>query len=145
MATNISTPAVPGYRFDTPPDIRDLATRERLSQSAVDGFFAIMERWRIPQTIQTELLGGISRSKLNTMKTSAGTLSIDQLFRVSYIVGIYKALHILLNDELADQWMTRPNDDFLFQGDAPLNLVLSRGLIGLATVRNLLDAARGGK
>jgi hypothetical protein len=39
---------------------------------------------------------------------AARTLRQDKLTRISYIVGIYKALHSLLPDDLADRWVTQP-------------------------------------
>lgn len=39
---------VPGYQFEANPDLSRLETRERLSQSAADGFFAILEKWSVP-------------------------------------------------------------------------------------------------
>lgn len=135
----------PGYSFEAKPDLSDVHTRERLSQSAVDGFFAIMDRWRIPQHQQGELLGGLSRSMLHRMKTGAGIRTQDELTRISYIVGIYKALHILLDDDLADSWMTRPNSGPLFRGHTPLHYTIRLGIPGLENVRGLLDAARGGQ
>jgi hypothetical protein len=37
----------PGYQFDTTPDLSHLGTRERLSQSAIDGFFAMLAKWEV--------------------------------------------------------------------------------------------------
>jgi hypothetical protein len=34
--------APPGYEFEVTPDLSRIETRERLSQSAMDGFFAIL-------------------------------------------------------------------------------------------------------
>lgn len=137
--------AAAGYQFETVPDLSLLETRERLSQSAVDGLFRIAEKWRVPLETVGQLLGGIPRSSVYKLRTAAGTLRQDELTRISYIVGIYKALHILLPEELADRWMTRPNDAFLFGGQAPLEYVLRAGIPGLQQVRGYLDAARGGR
>jgi uncharacterized protein (DUF2384 family) len=136
---------VPGYQFEATPDLSRLETRERLSQSAIDGFFAIMEKWRVSVDKARDLLGGMPRSSLYKLKTAAGILRQDELTRISYLVGIYKALHILLPDDLADRWMTQPNDDPLFAGRTPLAYVLQEGIPGLHQVRSLLDAARGGQ
>jgi uncharacterized protein (DUF2384 family) len=139
------TYAAPGYQFEVMPDLSRLETRERLSQSAIDGLFAIADKWQLSMERAGELLGGMPRSTVYKLKTAAGTLSQDQLTRVSYIVGVYKALHILLPDEPADQWMTRPNDNFLFGGQTPLDFVVRAGIPGLQQLRSLLDAARGGR
>ena len=60
MAT-FPTYAAPGYQFDATTDLSRLETRERLSQSAIDGFFAIMDKWQIPIKRAGELLGGMPR------------------------------------------------------------------------------------
>jgi uncharacterized protein (DUF2384 family) len=135
----------PGYQFEATPDLSRLETRERLSHSAIDGFFAITDKWRIPKDQVGELLGGMPRSSVYKLKTAPGTLRQDELTRISYLVGIYKALHILLPEKLADQWMTRPNDNPLFRGQAPLDFVVRAGIPGLQQVRSLVDAARGGQ
>ncbi|MGC1295004.1 MAG: Y4oB family protein [Alloacidobacterium sp.] len=139
------TYAAPGYQFEVMPDLSRLETRERLSQSAVDGLFAIVDKWQISTERAGELLGGMPRSTVYKLKTAAGTLSQDELTRISYIVGIFKALHILLPDAAADQWMTRPNDNFLFGGQTPLEFAVKAGIPGLQQVRSLLDAAQGGR
>jgi hypothetical protein len=143
MAT-FPTYAAPGYQFDVTPDLSRLETRERLSQSAVDGFFAIMDKWQISIERAGELLGGMPRSTVYKLKSAAGTLRQDELTRISYIVGIYKALHILLPDDLADQWVTQPNDNPLFRGQTPVDFMVRAGIPGLQQVRSLVDAERGG-
>lgn len=136
--------AIPGYKFDNLPDLSSLQTRERLSQSAVDGFFAITEKWGLTADQQGNLLGGIPRSSIYRLKSAAGTRSQDELTRISYLVGIFKALHVLLPDEPADKWISRPNDNILFRGQTPLDYIVRAGIPGLQQVRSLLDAARGG-
>ncbi len=137
--------AVPGYQFEATPDLSRLETRERLSQSAVDGFFTITDKWRVPVETAGDLLGGMARSSVYKLKTAAGTLRQDELTRVSYIVGIYKALHILLPEELANQWVSQANTNILFGGQSPLEYMVKAGIPGLHQVRSLLDAARGGR
>ena len=110
----------------------------------MDGLFAIVDKWRLPMERVGDLLGGMPRSTLYKLKTAAGTLKQDELTRISYAVGIYKALHILLPAEHADRWMTQPNDNFLFGGQPPLDYAIRNGIPGLQQIRSLLDAARGG-
>ncbi len=142
--TTFPSYAVPGYQFDTVPDFSRLETRERLSQPAVDGFFAIMNKWGVPLETAGELLGGMPRSSVYKLKTAAGTLRQDELTRISYLVGIYKALQILLPEEWADKWTKLPNDNLLFHGQTPLEYMVRTGIPGLQQVRSLLDSARGG-
>ncbi|HTD54309.1 MAG TPA: hypothetical protein VK670_02930, partial [Silvibacterium sp.] len=60
--------AAPGYQFETVPDLSRLETRERLSQSAADGFFAIMDKWHISVERAGELLGGMPRSTVYKLR-----------------------------------------------------------------------------
>jgi hypothetical protein len=71
--------APPGYKFEVTADLSRIETRERLSQPAMDGFFAIVEKWEIPMDVAAELLGGVPRSTLYKGKTAAGTLSLDRI------------------------------------------------------------------
>jgi len=135
---------VPGYGFDTTTDLSHFGTRERLSQSAADGLFAILDKWGVSIEKGGDLLGGRARSSMYKLKTAAGVLTQDELTRVSFLVGIYKALQILLPEELANLWVTQPNDDVLFSGRTPLDFLVREGIPGMQQVRNLLDAARGG-
>jgi Protein of unknown function (DUF2384) len=136
--------AAAGYQPDAVPDLSRLETRERLSQPALEGFFAIVDKWEIPIERAGDLLGGMPRSTIYKLKSTAGTLRQDELTRISYIVGIYKALHILLPDDLADRWITQPNDNPLFRGQPPVDYMVRAGIPGLQQVRSLLDAERRG-
>jgi uncharacterized protein (DUF2384 family) len=138
------TQAAPGYQVEAAPDLSQLEARERLSQSAIDGFLAIMDRWNINMDTAGELLGGVPRSTVYRFRTAAGTLRQDELTRISYVVGIYRALHILLPQTMADQWMIRPNDNPLLHGVTPLVYALRAGIPGLHQIRGLLDASLGG-
>lgn len=134
--------AAPGYQFISSPDISRLETRERLSHSAIEGFFAVTDQWNLSMAQKVLLLGdNMPRSSAYKLRTIPRTLSFDVLTRISYVVGIYKALHILLPEEYADKWMTRPNDNSLFRGQAPLDYIERTGILGMQQVRSLIDAA----
>ncbi|HEY0879233.1 MAG TPA: antitoxin Xre-like helix-turn-helix domain-containing protein [Zeimonas sp.] len=139
--------AYPASRF-APPGVVDLGARperERLSRSALRGFFAIAERWKLRDDDARELLGGISSSTYYEWKKKPErTLEVDRITRISYLVGIYKALHILYGDALADEWARLPNRNALFGGRSPLEYMIAGGLLAMQTVRRLLDARRGG-
>jgi hypothetical protein len=71
-------------------------------------------------------------------------LEVDRITRISFLIGIYKALHIIYGAKLADQWPSLPNQNAIFVGQTPLQFMLSGGLLAMHTVRGLLDARRGG-
>ena len=92
-----------------------------------------------------ELLGGLSSSSYYDWKKNPDrVLEVDRITRISYLLGVYKALHILYGDKLADEWIHLPNTNPVFAGRTPLAYMLAGGLIAMQTVRKLLDARRGG-
>jgi hypothetical protein len=138
----------PDTRYEPSPlvDLNSRAERQRLSASGLKGFFNIMERWHIRDEDARTLLGGVSNGAYYELKRApAGkVLDADRLLRVSYLIGVFKALHILHSRALADQWVQLPNMNRLFAGETPLAYMLRGGVPALQTVRRLLDARRGG-
>ena len=78
-------------------------------------------------------------------RNPATVLPKDTLERISYILGIYKALQILLPDETAaHEWVKRPNSAAPFGGRSALERMSSGQVADLYVVRQYLDAQRGG-
>lgn len=141
------TSAYPATRYRPAPvlDLSDKDERERLSPAALRGFFQLIERWQVRDEDARALLGGISNGPFYELKKKPErTLDSDKLLRVSLLLGIFKALHILYSDELADRWVQLANKNPLFEGRTPLELMLQGGIPAMQTVRKLLDARRGG-
>lgn len=139
--------AYPHSRFEPAPvvDLNARDVRERLSASALKGFFKLAQAWNLRDEDACALLGGVSSSSYYEWKKKPQrVLEVDRLTRVSYLLGIYKSLHILYGDKLADQWVHLPNRNVLFGGRTPLEYMLQGGLIAMQAVRQLLDARRGG-
>ncbi len=137
----------PKSRFEpaTLVDLNSRAERERLSSSALKGFFKLAASWQVRDDDARELLGGLSSSSYYDWKKNPDrVLEVDRITRISYLLGIYKALHILYGDKLADEWVHLPNTNPVFAGRSPLAYMLAGGLIAMQTVRKLLDARRGG-
>jgi uncharacterized protein (DUF2384 family) len=92
------------------------------------------------------LLGGISNGRYYGLKKSRkGVLTQDELTRVSLLIGIFKALHILFSAKLANQWVARPNSNPMFKNQPPLVFLIQGGMPGMLAVRRLLDSRRGGR
>ena len=126
-------------------DLNAKAERERLSKAALVGFFRLMSSWQVRDDDARELLGGLSSSSFYEWKKQPDrVLEVDRITRISYLLGIYKALHILYGDKLADEWVHLANSNPVFNGRAPLAFMLGGGLLAMQTVRRLLDARRGG-
>ena len=141
------TYAYPKSRFEPTVlvDLNAKAERERLSKSALKGFFRLVEAWHLRDDDARELLGGLSSSAFYEWKKQPDrVLEVDRITRISYLLGIYKSLHIIYGDKLADEWVHLPNSNPVFNGRAPLAFMLGGGLLAMQTVRRLLDARRGG-
>jgi hypothetical protein len=140
--------AYPSTRYEPSPliDLQSRAERERLSSGALKAFFNIMDRWQVRDEDARQLLGGVTNGPYYEMKKDpqGRTLEGDRLMRISYLVGIFKALNILHSETLADEWVRLPNSNRIFGGATPLAFMLQGGLPAMQTVRRLLDARRGG-
>ena len=139
--------AYPKSRFEpaTLVDLNSRLERERLSQSALKGFFRLAGAWKLRDDDARELLGGLSSSSFyDWKKNPERVLEVDRITRISYLLGIYKSLHILYGDQLADEWIHLPNTNPVFAGRSPLAYMLGGGLLAMQNVRKLLDARRGG-
>jgi hypothetical protein len=131
------------HRAEVPASV-DLDAREA-GQALLRTFFAIAESWRLSPREAMTLLGLRSRSTYHVWKDGkSGALSRDTLERISYVLGIYKALQLLLpSDEAADAWIRKPNTAPLFGGRSALDRLLSGNVADLYEVRRYLDAHRG--
>ena len=137
--------ALPGDAA-TSVDRRDPAVRKRLTGPALHGFFAATDRWRLTNEQRRNLLGYPAASTYFHWKKGAhNVLSVDQLERVSLVLGIYKALRLIFADDATgDAWLTAANTDPVFGGRSPLERMLGGSIDDLYAVRRYLDAWRGG-
>jgi len=143
MARLLATPRT-DYEPPPLPDLTDKAERERLSGPAVRTFFNILKHWKLPDETGLQLLQVSNGTYYNWKRGKVGALNSDQLLRISYVIGIFKALNILHSEELADRWVTMPNKNPLFKGASPISVIAKGGIPALQAVRRLLDARRGG-
>jgi hypothetical protein len=137
----------PGTRYRTapPPDLTARGERERLSAPALKAFFNMMARWKVRDEDARALLGGVSNGPFYEMKRRpARVVDTDRLTRISYLIGIFKALSILHSRPLADQWVHLANANPIFDGQTPLAYMIRGGLPAMQTVRRLVDARRAG-
>lgn len=120
---------------------------DRISGAGLRAFFRIARTWGLSIAEQRAALGGVSKSTLYNWRErpeEAG-LSEDQLDRISYVFGIYKALHILFTrPEQADTWIRRPNEAIPFGGKPAADLMFSGRMEDLMRVRRYLDGVRSG-
>lgn len=128
------------------PQIEARPSHRDLSGPALRAFFAITAAWGLSATQERRLLGDPPTSSFFKMKRDKeGAISRDQLERVSYVLGVYKALQILFPDPArADAWIKAPNSAPCFGERSALDRMLSGNVADLFVVRQYLDAQRGG-
>src|ERR1700730_14541852 len=133
--------AIPGI----PQTFADESDRRRLSPVAIKAMQRIAEHWQLKGQQSAALLG-VSASTWD--RIAAGkwdqSLSQDQLTRVSAIVGVFKGLHLLFADEMADRWARLRNRGRLFANRTPLDAMIEGGIPMMLDVRRHVDALRGG-
>ena len=136
-------PAISRHRPASRPEPQ--WTAEALSGPALRTFFRIAEAWKLKPDEARKLLGQPARSTFFQWKQSgAAQLSHDTLERISYVLGIYKALQILLPDgDAADAWVRKANAAPFLQGQSALERMLSGNVADLYVIRQYLDAQRG--
>lgn len=113
---------------------------------AAKTFFNIAAAWKMDVAEQQAALGGISKQTIYNWRAhpERARLTNDQLDRVSYLLGIYKALHIIFTrPEQADSWMRKPNAAPPFGGKSAADLLSSSRMEDLIRVRRYLDGVRG--
>jgi hypothetical protein len=139
--------AYPATRYAAPEsvDIASPEERKRLGPSALKAFFNIAECWHLRDEDAMRLLGGMASSTYYAMKKSPRrSLDADTMLRISYLIGIFKALNILHGKALADRWVTLANSNPIFRSATPLEYMIRGGIPAIQLVRRLLDARRGG-
>ena len=77
--------------------------------AAMEAFSNLADLWELTTDDQIRLLGSPGRSTFFKWKKSGGNLPKDTVERISHLLGIFKALQILIPDEAqADGWIRRP-------------------------------------
>lgn len=127
----------------------DPARLARRDSSALRAVINIGERWALTHSQLSSLLGAPERTvftwKAAAMGTGLGSpLARDTVERMSYVLGIWKALVLLFPDEVARRhWLSAPNTAGTFGGQPPITRLLAGNVGDLYSVRAYLDGARG--
>jgi uncharacterized protein (DUF2384 family) len=105
---------------------------------------AIFGRWGVTDVDAAVILGGISSKTYRRWRDGEyGRVNRDLADRMSYILGIHKALRIIFAEPAQGyRWMSQPNARF--DGLTPLQLLLRGGMEDLRRLRRYLDSVRGG-
>ncbi len=141
MLTALAQPLPPPERQDFSGE----ADRARLSQVALKAYRRLVGQWGLTGQQAAALLD-VSTSTWERLKPEGRDrlLSQDQLTRISALVGIYKALHLLFADSMADRWVRLANRAPLFGRLSPIDSMIKGGIPQMLEVRRYVDAIRGG-
>ena len=116
---------------------------ERLSAPALRTFDSIADAWNLRGSDRRALLGNVPSSTYDRWRRNpeGAMLSQDALERISHVIGIYKALHVLFTSApYADRWINDPNVAF---AGATARERMTAGFTQLVDVRRYLDSVRG--
>jgi hypothetical protein len=132
-------------RIEDTRGLHEAPAESGLAGPALRTFFNLAERWKLRVADQRKLLGDPPESTFCKWKRERdGALSRDTLERISYLLGIFKALAILFpQPDRADAWLRKPNAASTFGGKSALERMLSGNVADLFVVRQYLDAQRG--
>ncbi len=136
--------AAPAFSLES---LKDPEARRRLSTPAIALFLRTCDLWDLKVEERMAILGGISRQTYHNWKAGkVAVLTRDQLERISLVLGVLKGLRLVFaEDAHAIRWLKAANEDAIFRGGSPLELMVDGGIGGLHEVRRYLDAWRGVK
>ena len=119
--------------------------RRRLTGPAVKAVLRLVDAWDTSNAEGAALLG-VSPSTWDRMKAGKweGVLSQDQLTRASALIGVFKGLHLLFADDMADRWPRLANRAPVFDRKSPVGAMIEGGIPRMLETRQYVDALRGG-
>jgi hypothetical protein len=119
--------------------------RRRLTGAAAKAVVRLAAAWGVGNAESAALLG-VSESTWDRIKAGRwdGVLSQDQLTRASALIGIFKGLHLLFADGMADRWPSLPNRGPIFARQSPIAAMIDGGIPRMLETRQYIDALRGG-
>ena len=114
---------------------------------ALKFFFNLMALWGCSVEQQRTLLGKVGNTTFYKYKQLPENVRLphDTLERISYLMGIHKALSIIFSNsrDRAYQWVNSPNTAAPFNGQSALAYMLAGRVVDIADVRRYLDGVRG--
>jgi hypothetical protein len=119
--------------------------RRRLTGAATKAVVRLAAAWGAGNAESAALLG-VSESTWDRIKAGRwdGVLGQDQLTRASALIGIFKGLHLLFADGMADRWPSLANRGPIFARQSPIAAMIDGGIPRMLETRQYIDALRGG-
>jgi len=119
--------------------------RKRLTPAASKAVLRLVRAWDGSNAEGAALLG-VSESTWDRIKSGRwdGVLSQDQLTRASALIGVFKGLHLLFADDMADRWPRLVNRGPVFDRMTPIQAMINGGIPRMIETRQYIDGLRGG-
>jgi hypothetical protein len=119
--------------------------RKRLTAAAAKAVLRLVGAWDGSNAEGAALLG-VSESTWDRIKSGRwdGVLSQDQLTRASALIGVFKGLHLLFADDMADRWPRLANRGPVFDRMTPIQAMINGGIPRMIETRQYIDGLRGG-
>jgi hypothetical protein len=127
-------PALPAE----PDTFTSHAGRVTLTPTTMTALRTLARAWRLTRAEGAALIS-VSESTWARFQAGIwhGTLSRDQLLRISVMIDMYRGLHLLFSDDMADRWPRLRNP--LFAHMTPIGAMAVRGTEGVLEVRRYVD------
>jgi hypothetical protein len=137
-----SMPAV--VHFSESAELAPLAEKARVA-AVVKAVVWAAEAWKLSNA-QAAALFDVPPATWSRMKAGAfkGNLDQDKVTRASLMIGLFKGLRLLFNGPLTYGWPKTPNSGPGFNGRTPVEVMIAGGIPAMMTVRQHIDALRGG-
>jgi hypothetical protein len=123
----------------------EVQSKRAMNRVAIEAFFNIMQNWKIEGVANKRKLLGMPSESLffKWQRSEVGSVPHDTLIRISYLMGIHKALKMLFsgNNERSYAWIKKPNN--AFGGRSAYDRMLAGEVTDLAFIRQYLDSMRG--
>lgn len=126
---------------------RQTAPSQSQGKKALKVAINILNKWQCSEQEKQAILG-ISRSTLHKYQGNpdSARMTPDLLERTSYLLNIHQSLKMLFdNDENVYGFVRYPNDNYYFNGSAPMDMMRSGLSSSLYEVNRQLDSLRGGQ
>ncbi|THF70960.1 DUF2384 domain-containing protein [Deinococcus sp. Arct2-2] len=126
-------------------NLRNPAVRARLA-GGLPAVIWMLDSWGLTRAQQAELLT-LRPTTLRQVQRAVvlPALNMDQVMRLSFLTGIYRAVYALYEADTAAGWMRRANGRAPFLGQTPLGYLLAGGIPALLATRRLLESDLGGQ
>src|SRR5699024_1610640 len=110
------------------------------ASGAIRTVLRILDAWEATPLEAQQLLGIAPSTYRAWRKNPPARPAHERLMRVSYVLGIWKALNVLLpSAEICRRWPRSPNSAPLFRGKTPMEVLASGDPDALRDVREWLD------